>query len=209
MMLAIETSNRAYRIALGGAGATTRTFGGESEIELGDLVAQALAAADVAPGQITCMGVNTGPGGLGTIRDGLAFTSGFAVGRRVPVYTYDTIELLGHQAIAAGARGRVLCVCRARRDTVFTGIFERGAASAVRHHAKARFDQYLATLESPFTVAGNLRALALDSAAGDKLADSGIDWPLPETMLAIGAAGRRYVDPANTPIAPITPELEE
>jgi tRNA threonylcarbamoyl adenosine modification protein YeaZ len=209
MMLAIETSNRLYRVAIGGDGAEAIAFGGEAEIELGDLVARALQESGRAPAHITGIGVNIGPGGLGTIRDGLAFASGFAVGRNIPVYTYDTIELLGRQVIAGHGETRVLCVCRARRDTVFTGIFEHGVASAVRHHAKAKFDAYLATLTGPVAVAGNLRAMALDSAAGDNFLDSGIDWPLPEAMLAIGIDGRQPINPAETPIAPITPELED
>jgi len=207
MMLALETASHTYRVALGDETRVVASHAAEGE--LGDVVAEALKRGSVAPRQIATLAVNVGPGGLGVIRDGLAFISGFAVGIRAPVYTFDTVELLGHEAQAKGGALPVLCICRARRDTMLSGVFERGRGSNVRHHSLPKFHEYLDAFAGPALLAGNMRTIAFERTNAQRFTDSGIDYPQAETMLRLGVAGRRAIDPAAEPIAPITPELEE
>jgi tRNA A37 threonylcarbamoyladenosine modification protein TsaB len=179
---------------------------------LADLVDYAFFQASIRASEVDKIGVDIGPGGLGTIRDGLAFASGFSVGLSIPIYRYNAFELMGWQAKSRVDLGRaavrVLCVCRARQNSVVSGIYHAGEVSDARHHTVSSFDDYVGSISVPTLVAGNLRSLVLEHANRSWFIDSGVERARPEVMIELGVAGRRGVDPKREPLTPIVLEME-
>jgi tRNA A37 threonylcarbamoyladenosine modification protein TsaB len=216
MMLAIESSSRQCLVALGeGASIASQFSGGidDAPALLADLVDYAFFQASIKASEVDKIGVDIGPGGLGTIRDGLAFASGFSVGRSIPIYRYNAFELMGWQAKARVDPGRsaelpVLCVSRARQNSVVSGIYHAGEVSDARHHTVSSFDDYVGSISVPTLIAGNLRSLVLEHANRSWFIDSGVERARPEVMIEIGASGRRGVDPKREPLTPIVLEME-
>lgn len=136
LVLALEASSRTYAVAVGD-GELPRVqresrrddpaFAG-----LGELVAQAVAAAGAAFGDVGAIAVDAGPGGLSSIRAAVAYANGLAFSLGVKVFPVTSLELM---AIAAGqARsGPLLCLKRGTGGNTYGGLFVSGEAREMRY----------------------------------------------------------------------------
>ena len=207
LTLAIETSTARYSIAL--AAGENVLFDSEVELpadaprDLADWVAAGLTKIGKAAHDISAIGVDIGPGSLGSIRDGLAFADGLAFGLDIPIHSYRSLELMG---FAARARMPVLCVRRAPADTVFAALFDEGGLGPIRFGKLETVALELAGRLSAFAVAGNFREDARALFKGAATTDTGVEVPSARTIIAMGFEGRQGAHPLREPIAPITQE---
>jgi tRNA threonylcarbamoyladenosine biosynthesis protein TsaB len=152
LVLAIEASSRTYAVAVGdgelpGAQRASRrdapAFAG-----VGDLVAQTLAAHDAAFSDIEAIAVDTGPGGLSSIRAAVAYANGLAFSLGVQVFPVTSLELM---AIAARRvhQGPLLCLKRGVGGNTYAGLFVNGEIAELRHGtASAIVPEIAARLET-------------------------------------------------------------
>lgn len=87
--------------------------------QLAPLVAQALAEAGVAPGDVAVIGVGRGPGPFTGLRVGLVHAAvlGWALG--IPVRGVCSLDVLAAQAVADGVAEEFLVATDARRREVY------------------------------------------------------------------------------------------
>ena len=90
------------------------------------LVAQALAAVDVSPTEVTSVVAGIGPGPFTGLRVGLAAAQAFAVGRSVPLLSLVSHEAVAYAALSADEwRTEVFVVTDARRKELFCTRYGR------------------------------------------------------------------------------------
>jgi tRNA threonylcarbamoyladenosine biosynthesis protein TsaB len=98
MILAIDTSTRMTGIALYDGVQVIAESGWTSNethtVELAPMVQLALQRARVGPQEISLLGVAIGPGSFTSLRIGLAFAKGWALGQRVPLVGIPTLDIL-------------------------------------------------------------------------------------------------------------------
>ncbi len=126
--LAIDTSLAAVQAAVLDDGRLRASLSepmarGHQE-RLAPLVAEALAGAGAAPGDIGKVAVTVGPGSFTGLRVGLAFGKAFALSRGVPCVGVGTLEALA----AAFPRGAVAAAIAAPHDRAYLQRFNDGHA---------------------------------------------------------------------------------
>lgn len=89
---------------------------------LGVAIRDLLASVDRAPSDLSAIAVVTGPGAFTGLRVGVATAHGLARGIDVPLYGYDAT--IAHACGVTAGAGRVAALLDARRDEVYTAIFE-------------------------------------------------------------------------------------
>lgn len=92
--------------------------------QLAPLVAQVLADAGIAPGDLAAIGVGRGPGPYTGLRVGLVHAEvlGWALG--IPVHGVCTLDVLAAQAVSSGIAGDLLAVTDARRREVYWARYD-------------------------------------------------------------------------------------
>lgn len=98
---------------------------------LAPLIAEVLAAAGAAPGDLTDFAVGVGPGPFTGLRVGVvtALTMGHALG--VPVHGVCSLDALAHAAVG-DLQGEILVASDARRKEVYWARYELGTHGARR-----------------------------------------------------------------------------
>ena len=136
LVLALEASSRTYAIAVGAgehplAQRVIRRDDG-AFVDLGELVAGALAASEVSFGDIDTIAVDVGPGDVLSTRAAVAYANGLAFSLGVKIFAITSLELM---AIAAKQthRGPVLCLKRGMGGNIYAGIFVNGEIAEMRH----------------------------------------------------------------------------
>ena len=84
------------------------------------LVQDALRATQLTVAQLSCIGVNAGPGSFTGLRIGLAVAKGLALAQDIPCAGVSTLEAL---AATCTQNGTVLCALDARRSEVYAAAF--------------------------------------------------------------------------------------
>jgi tRNA threonylcarbamoyladenosine biosynthesis protein TsaB len=201
LLLAIETSGARYGLALGEGGAVRfeTAEGAEGERDLAALLRRGLKAIGAAVSDVGAIAVDVGPGSLGSLRDGVSFANGLAYARALPVFAFQSFELIG--AVAHRATGLpVLCVRRANEGLVYAGLHDGARVVHMRHGARDDVVPAVAAGET-LALAGSFRDIALP---GVRIVDSGVEAPLARTMIELGIAGRAAHDALRAPALPLT-----
>jgi len=98
MLLAVDTSTRMVGIALYDGiqvlAETAWTSQGHHTVELAPAVAEMLVRTGVTPGDLSALGVATGPGSFTALRIGLAFAKGLAFSEHIPLIGVPTLDVL-------------------------------------------------------------------------------------------------------------------
>ncbi|MFM8980783.1 MAG: tRNA (adenosine(37)-N6)-threonylcarbamoyltransferase complex dimerization subunit type 1 TsaB [Planctomycetia bacterium] len=135
---------------------TTLGSGAARGRDLLPAVQRLLAAAGLAPRDLSAVLVDRGPGSFTGVRLGVTAAKGLALGLGIPVVGVESLEVLGHAA--AHDEAAVLAVRDAGRGTVYAALFgpapAPGAARPLRR-APARLPATdLRTLEPDALLAG-------------------------------------------------------
>ena len=200
LLLAIETSTAQYGLALGENDVVrAQTLAGpDTSRDLAASLRAILASAGAGIEDIGAIGVDIGPGSLGSLRDGVNFANALAYARGVPAYAFTSFELLGH---AVASERRLLCVRRANEGLAYAGLFEGGAVQKMRWGALADIVRDLAG-DAPVECAGALADAAAE-VLGARARVVSTDGPRAATLIEIGVSQRSAHDPLRAPALPI------
>lgn len=127
LLLALDTSTSAITVAVhDGSTALARRAAVDPRRHtelLAPLLADCLAAAGAAPGDVTDVAVGTGPGPFTGLRVGLVTARTFGWARGVPVHGVCSLDVLAHQAAAVVPPGRFAVATDARRKEVYWATY--------------------------------------------------------------------------------------
>jgi tRNA threonylcarbamoyl adenosine modification protein YeaZ len=146
LILALDTATEAVGAAVidteSAAVLGRATFHGPASHgeQLAPLVAQALAEAQVTPGDLAGIGVGRGPGPFTGLRVGLVHAAVMGWALDVPVHGVCTLDVLAEQVRAQGHRGPFLVVTDARRREVYWARYDAGATRVDGPHVGAARD---------------------------------------------------------------------
>jgi tRNA threonylcarbamoyladenosine biosynthesis protein TsaB len=165
LVLVLDTSSRTFAVAVG-SGDQPAAVGRSAWRDdpayagLGDLTARALAETGQAFGDIAAIGVDVGPGGLGSIRSAVAYANGLAFSLGVQIFPVSSLELM---AIAAqrAHRDPVLSLKRGQGGNLYAALFVNGEHTELRYGLPATVIPGLA---------GGLDRVCLAGAATDEAA---------------------------------------
>jgi len=190
-ILALDTASGPIAVAVvdtrGGDPVVRREPAGRGQAErLPGLVAEALAAAGLAPADLDRIVVTTGPGGFTGVRVGVAYARGLALALAVPAIGVTSFAALAASVRAAVGDRPVTVVLDDRRGGVHVQAFspagEPAGAWATTTPAAA------AAALAPGGVLAGPGAVAVEAAgaaAGAVLADAAVD---PVVLARLGAA---------------------
>lgn len=203
LTLAIETSSRAYALCLGRGAEplydSTIAFPGYRERDLTPLLRTGLGKLGAEAASIGKIAVNIGPGGLGSVRAGVAFANALGYALRAPVAPLLSFELLAAEVWRKTDRP-VLCLRKAADGQAYGGLLRRGAPARLAFGPLARLVAALTYDVGPVALAGTNREQAAELIAQSQ--DSGVEAPTAATVLTL-AAGREGRSVAAEPVLPI------
>ena len=94
------------------------------------MVDTVLKRLEIEPGEIDAVAVSSGPGSFTGLRIGAASAKGLAMALDKPVVSVPTLEALAYNLY--GFRGLVVPIMDARREQVYTGIYEFDEENGLR-----------------------------------------------------------------------------
>lgn len=187
VFLAIETSSNVPAVALSVHGEVLFNSATRPDpvlnADLGTLAAEALLAGGVTARDLTAVGVNTGPGGLGAIRGGVAFANALTYGRGIPVKGFNLFEIVGRQ-LAGPADAAVIGAVPAAGENVYLGLYRNGVVECA-HFGEPRDIAGSFSGVAEALVAGRVRAKVAGWLPNCRVQDSGIEAPDPATILSM------------------------
>jgi tRNA threonylcarbamoyladenosine biosynthesis protein TsaB len=133
-ILAFETTAKAGSVALWQDGTllaeSYQNTGLTHSQTLLTMAQQLLAGCGLTAGDVEAVAVAAGPGSFTGVRIGVAAAKGVAWGGEIPLYGVSTLEAM---ALGLGiSEGYVLAVMDARRNQVYTALFQAEAGSLTR-----------------------------------------------------------------------------
>ena len=161
-LLAFESSAKAASVALfsenGLLGEKYRDDGLTHSQTLMPMAQQLLEECNLRPEDIHAVAVAAGPGSFTGVRIGVSAAKGFAWGRQIPCYGVSTLESMARQM--AGSEGYILPVMDARRQQVYTALFEctSGVVTRLWEDCAISLEELAAqikTLEKPIFLVGD------------------------------------------------------
>jgi tRNA threonylcarbamoyladenosine biosynthesis protein TsaB len=142
LLLSIDASSRTYAVAAGTGDrpdALRTARRGDPGFEgVGGLASAAVADLHARFRDVEAIAVDTGPGGLSSIRSAVAYANGLAFSLGVRVFPVTSLELMaiaaeGATGAKATAADPVLSLKRAQGGNVYAGLFADGEMTVMRH----------------------------------------------------------------------------
>ncbi len=187
VFLAIETSSNAPAVALSIDGVVVFNSLSRPDpapnAELGAMAAEALRTGNVTVRDLTAVGVDTGPGGLGAVRGGVAFANALTYGLGIPVKGFSFFESVGRQ-LAGRTDAAVIGAVPAAGENVYLGLYRNGVVERARFGEPKDIAGAFSDVAEAL-VAGRVRAKAAGWLPHCRVQDSGVEAPDPATILAL------------------------
>jgi tRNA threonylcarbamoyladenosine biosynthesis protein TsaB len=192
MLLALDTSTALASVALydGTLRAEATWHAGRNHSQqVMPMAVRLLEEQGLGPGDLTAIGVATGPGSYTGVRVGLALAKGLAAALRLPLVGVTTLEALAAPLVLAGRPVRPALDAGRRRYA--TALYERQGAALVQTEpiSGVDLDGLVALLRPPVVLTGDL-----DAAARARLA---ADYPDTADYKEGNAPGIEIVSPAG------------
>lgn len=204
-LLALDTAMEACSVALwlddSVAVARRRPMARGQAEALMPMVAEVMAEAGLAYGDLDAFAVTRGPGTFTGLRIGLATARGLALAAARPLIGLTTLEVLAAAVPAAQRGGSVMAAIDARRGEIYGQVFAPdlsplGEAAARSAEALAG-EPWRAPVQVVGTAAQSMAALLGEGAApfpGDGC---------PDALVAAQLAARRPLPAVGVPVAPL------
>jgi tRNA threonylcarbamoyl adenosine modification protein YeaZ len=177
LVLALETSSRTYAVAIGDGKSPRAQAAARRDDpafpELGELVARTLDRAQATFRDIGTIGVDAGPGGLPSVRAGVAYANGLAFALGVKIFPISSLELMA-LASRQAYRGPILCLKRAQGEKAYAGLFADDEIADMRYGPRDSIVPAMADGLPRICVAGASRDDVAGLLAGVIVKDSGI-----------------------------------
>ena len=138
-------------------------------VEVAPAVEQMLSRAGITTADLQGIAVALGPGSYTGLRIGLGFAKGLALAQQIPLVGVPTLAILA--AALPQAEGQLVLVAEAGRTRITTATYQwqkRGGWQPVDRPVNETWEEMLARVEPPATIAGELSpaSLKLIRAAG-------------------------------------------
>lgn len=186
VFLAVETSSNVPAVALSIDGVVvfnSATRPAPENADISALAAEAFKTGGVTARDLTVVGVDTGPGGLGAVRGGVAFANALSYALGIPVRGFNLFEIAGRQL--AGQTGAAVLGCvPAAGENVYLGLYRKGAVEIARF-GEPKDIAVAFTGVNEVLAAGRLRAKAVGWLPGIRVQDSGVEAPDPAVILSL------------------------
>jgi tRNA threonylcarbamoyladenosine biosynthesis protein TsaB len=206
VLLAIETSTDRHSIVLGAADAlrfdSTREPDVERSRSLRILLSRGLAALETTATDISAVAVDIGPGGLNSIRAGVAFANALAFALPCGIYGFSSFHLLGIQARQTTELPIVTAV-PAAGDRAYVGLFTGDSVERMHFGPFASTVTSVVDGISRVAVAGRMR-LRLRALLGEATTvDTGIDSPSAVTLYDLAAGQQQRGGSSAARVVPL------
>jgi tRNA threonylcarbamoyladenosine biosynthesis protein TsaB len=204
LTLALETSSGRFAVAIGRGDAVLYNSLADTEEgperDLAWAVRRALDQAGAAPSDLSLLVVDTGPGGLGSVRGGVTFANALAFALGLPIAAFNYFEVVAQQG---GALDQPLLVALpAAGGDGYAGLIRDGQVASMRFGPLAEVLRQAAGDAPALAVAGRLRGRLGEFLPHIERADTGIEAPDPAVLLALA---RQHPERAGTPGQPVEP----
>jgi tRNA threonylcarbamoyladenosine biosynthesis protein TsaB len=157
LVLVIETASRPFSVALGRGQDilfdSTQDTASPHLTHLPDLVNYGLDVTAKTVNDITLIAVDIGPGGLSSVRSGVAFANGLAFGLKLPICSFLSFESLGFAAWQQ-FKVPILCSAKASEGNAYIGLFDQGKILDMRFGLLEVVAQKVTMGLNEFAVAG-------------------------------------------------------
>jgi tRNA threonylcarbamoyl adenosine modification protein YeaZ len=212
LALVVETSSSPFGVVIG----TERfcLFDSITDASLHDcrnisyLVELGLSVTNKSVNEIDFVAVNIGPGGLSSVRSGVAFANALAFGLRIPVCPFTSFELIGYEVWQKYGLP-IICTARATKGNAYIGLYNNNKITNLRFGLLENIIQELADEMDDFVVAGYHREFIKEKLPDSRIIDSGIQNCQAKTFLNLGyTISERGLSFPKYPI-PINEESEE
>lgn len=204
-VLAIDTAQERCAVAVraGGRTVATRTLTepkGHAEALL-PLLAQVLADANLAYGELQLLAATTGPGVFTGVRVGLAAVRGLRLALNIPAVGIGTLPATAATARAGGgAEGPLAVVNDARRDEVYLQVFS-AAGEPTGDAVLLPVGEAMMQLAVPMTIVGTGVALVRAAASERGIPCGSVDRP--DVGIVAAMAEAQYASGALAPPRPL------
>jgi tRNA threonylcarbamoyladenosine biosynthesis protein TsaB len=157
LVLVLETSSHPFNVVFGSG--KNILFDSSDEVDFKEcsdisfLVKHGLSAINKCVNDIRTIAVDIGPGGLSSVRSGVAFANGLAFGLGIPVCSFFSFELLGFEAWKKHQMP-VLCTAKANEGNAYAGLYDRGRITTMRFGLLEKIVEEVTSDLCEFSVAG-------------------------------------------------------
>lgn len=184
--LAIETSSSPFGVIFGQDKKVL--FNSLEDASLRDsrdipwLVERGLEAIKGRVNDIGAIAVNIGPGGLSSVRSGVAFANALGFGLTIPVFPFTSFDLMGFEAWRQ-FQLPVLCTARATYGKAYVGLYDQGVLQAMQFGILEEITPKIIGALREFVVVGHVRSALQRLIPDSKIHDSGIQSARAEILL--------------------------
>ncbi len=189
LTLVIETSSNISSVAIGHGKNilfdSDSEFAGKRYVEVSFLVKHGLAQIEKSVGDIEAIAVDSGPGRLMSLRNGIAFANALAFASTTDLYAFCAFDLIGFDAWKK-LQMPVICTAKGSEGNAYVGLYSQD------NRYKAKFGPLAATVQAltqglpEFAVAGEYRDAVGQLASTAQVHDSEIQFPRASTFFSLG-----------------------
>lgn len=189
LTLVIETSSNISSVAIGRGEDilfdSDSEFAQQKYVEVSFLVERGLKHIGKSMGDVEAIAVDSGPGRLMSIRNGISFANALAFASSTDLYAFYSFDLMGFEAWQV-AQMPIICTAKGSEGNAYVCLY------TADNCYKAKFGPLQATVQaltaglSEFAVAGEYRDAVAQFATDAQVHDSKIQFPKASTFFKLG-----------------------
>ena len=210
LLLTVETSWNQHRLVLGDSAG--RLFDSHSDcterpLELSDQILNGLETIGAQVRDIRAIAINIGPGGLSSIRTGIAFSNALAFSLSIPIYPFNYFQIVAKEILKMSDLPAIVAV-PAAGDRAYVGLVRGGSVELMRFGSLASVVRAVGADLKEVAVVGRLRLQLLPLLRPAKVVDTMIETPDCRVLFEMGLAAWEQASVAADQVSPLNEESE-